>query len=135
MTQETTDLENVYPQTCLKKKGGCDGFKETSRNLEFYFIKVSKNEKRTYLTNFITVSISNGHKTKLNSNFVLALLTYQSYVTSKFSDQQKPDSNIHQPPTNELDCTQAIFDSHEMLTKKDNHLRGSELSSIHMPII
>ena len=37
------------------------------------FIKVSKNERRTYLTNFIAVSISNGYKTKLNSNFVLAL--------------------------------------------------------------
>ena len=68
-----TDLENVYPQTCLKKEEGCDGFKETSRNLEVFFIKLSKNERRTYLTNFIAVSISNGDKTKLNSNFVLAL--------------------------------------------------------------
>ena len=59
--------------TNLLKKVGCDGFKETSRNLEVFFIKVSKNERRTYLTNFIAVSISNGHKTKLNSNFVLAL--------------------------------------------------------------
>ena len=66
------DLENLYPQTCFKKEGGCDGFKETSRNLEV-FIKVSNNERRTYLTNFIAVSISNGHKSKLNSNFVLAL--------------------------------------------------------------
>ena len=69
-----TDLENLYPQTCLKKEAGCDGFKETSRNLEMFFIKVSKNERRTYLTNFIAaVSISNGHKTKLNSNFLLVL--------------------------------------------------------------
>ena len=68
-----TDLENLYPQTCLNKEGGCDGFKETSRNLDVFFIKVSKNERRTYPTNFIAVSISNGHKTKLNSNFVLAL--------------------------------------------------------------
>ena len=68
---------NLYPQTCLKKEGGCDGFKETSRNLAVFFNKVSKNERRTYLTNFIAVSISNSHKTKLNSNFVLALsLTY-----------------------------------------------------------
>ena len=52
----------------------CDGFKETSRNLEVFFIKVSKNERRTYPTNFITVSINNGPKIKLNSNFVLALL-------------------------------------------------------------
>ena len=51
----------------------CDGFKETSRNLNVFFIKVSKNERRTCLTNFIAVSIINGHKTKLNSNFVLAL--------------------------------------------------------------
>ena len=29
-----TDLENLYPQTCLKKEGGHDGFNETSRNLE-----------------------------------------------------------------------------------------------------
>ena len=68
-----TDLEDLYPQTCLKKEEGCDGFQETSRNLEVFFIKVSKNERRTYLTKFIAVSISNGHKTKLNSNFVLAL--------------------------------------------------------------
>ena len=68
-----TVLENLYPQTCLKKEEGCDGFQETSRNLEVFFIKVSNNERRTYLTNFIAVSISNGHKTKLNSNFVLAL--------------------------------------------------------------
>ena len=115
-----TDLENLYPQTCLKRRkdvmvskilqytckfkrghlhrqliqkiklgyphltwhtlnvshgihhSKCDGFKETSRNLEVFFIIDSKNE-RTYLTNFIAVSISNGHKTKLNSNFVLAL--------------------------------------------------------------
>ena len=68
-----TDLENQYPQTYLKKEGGCDDIKETSRNLEGFFIKVSKSERRTCLTNFIAVSISNGHKTKLNSNFVLAL--------------------------------------------------------------
>ena len=68
-----TDLENLYPQTCLKKEGACDGFKETSNNLEVFFIKVSKIERRTYLTNFIAVSISNGDKTKLNSKFVLAL--------------------------------------------------------------
>ena len=45
----------------------CDGFKEV------FFFKILKNERRTYLTNFIAVSISNGHITKLNSNFVLAL--------------------------------------------------------------
>ena len=56
-----------------KQKNLCDGFKETSRNLEVFFIKVSKNERRSYLTNFFAVSISNGHKIKLNSNFVLAL--------------------------------------------------------------
>ena len=68
-----TDLKNLYPQTCLKKEGGCDGFKETSRNLEVFFIKVSKNKRRTYLTNFVALSIPDGYKTKLNSNFVLAL--------------------------------------------------------------
>ena len=69
-----TDLENLWPQTCLKRReGGCDGFKETSGNLEIFFIKVSKNKRRTFLTNFIAVSISNGHKIKVNSNFVLAL--------------------------------------------------------------
>ena len=47
--------------------------KKHQKNLEVLFIRVSKNERRTYLTNFIAVSISNGHKTKLNSNFVLAL--------------------------------------------------------------
>ena len=77
-----TDLENLYPQTCLKKEGGFDGFKETSRNLEEFL--------------------------------------------EEFSHQQKPDSTIHRPPTNELDCTQAIYDSHEML-KIENHLRDSEL--------
>ena len=59
--------------TCSHKTLKCDGFKETSRNLEVFFIKVSKNERRTYLTNFIAVSISNGHKTKFNSILVLAL--------------------------------------------------------------
>ena len=68
-----TDLVNLYPQTCLKKEGECDGFKETSRTFEVFFIKVSKNERRTYLTNFIAVSINNGHQTELNSIFVLAL--------------------------------------------------------------
>ena len=48
-----TDLESLCPQTCLKKEGGCDGFKETSRNIEVFFIKVSKNERGTYLTNFL----------------------------------------------------------------------------------
>ena len=33
--------------TNLLKKGGCDGFKEASRNLEVFIIKVSKNKKRT----------------------------------------------------------------------------------------
>ena len=32
-----TDLENLYPQTCLKKEGGCDDFKEPSRNLEVFY--------------------------------------------------------------------------------------------------
>ena len=78
--------------------------------------------------------------TKLNSILIffgatIILLTYQSYVRSKFSHQQKPDSNIHRPPTNELDCTQATYDSHEMLMKIENHLRDSELRSIHMPIM
>ena len=66
-------IGDLYPQTCLKKEGGCDGFKETSRNLEVFFIKVPKNKRRTYLTNFVAMSTSKGHKIKLNSNFVLAL--------------------------------------------------------------
>ena len=69
-----TELENLYPQTCIKKEGGCDGFKETSRNLEIFFIKNSKNKRRIYLTNFVAMSISNGHKTKLNANFVLEII-------------------------------------------------------------
>ena len=40
-----TDLENLHPQTCLKKAGGCDGFRETSRNLEIFFIKVQNFQK------------------------------------------------------------------------------------------
>ena len=68
-----TDLGNLYTQTCLKKEGGCDDIKETSKNLEGFFINVSTSERRTCLTNFIAVSISNGHKTKFNSNFDLAL--------------------------------------------------------------
>ena len=63
------------------------------------------------------------------------LLTYQSYVISELSHQQKPDSNIHRPPIKELDCTQAIYDSHEMLMKIGSHLRDSELRSFHMPIV
>ena len=80
--------------------------------------------------------------TKLNSFLILfcigaiiILLTYQSYVRSKFSHQQKPDSDIHRPPTNELDCTRAIYDSHEMLMKIENPLRDLELRSIRMPIM
>ena len=80
--------------------------------------------------------------TKLNSFLILfcigaiiILLTYQPYVRSKFSHQQKPDSDIHRPPTNELDCTQAIYDSQEMLMKIENPLRDSELRSIRMPIM
>ena len=68
-----TDLENLCPLTCIQKEGGCDGFKETSRNLKIFLIRVSKNERRTYLTYFVAMSISNGHKTKLDANFVLAL--------------------------------------------------------------
>ena len=77
--------------------------------------------------------------TKLNSILILFwryhYLIDLSYVRSKFSHQQKPDSNIHRPPTNELDCIQAIYDSHEMLMKIEYHLRDSELRSIHMPIM
>ena len=78
--------------------------------------------------------------TKLNSilfffGAIIILLTYQSYVRSKFSHQQKPDSNIHRPPTIELNSTHAIYDSDEMLMNIENHLRGSELRSIHMPIM
>ena len=69
----SSDLENLYPQTCSKKGGRCDGFKEISKDLEVFFIKVSENERRSYLTNFVAVLIINGHKTKLDSNFVLAL--------------------------------------------------------------
>ena len=34
-------LGEPVPTNLLKKEGGCDGFKETSRNLEVFFIKVS----------------------------------------------------------------------------------------------
>ena len=61
------------PTKLLKKEGGHDGFKETSRNLEVCFIKVSKNKRRTYLMNFVAISISNVHKTKLNSNYLSVL--------------------------------------------------------------
>ena len=78
--------------------------------------------------------------TKLNSilfwfGAIIILLTYQSFVRRKYSHQQKPDFNIHRLPTNELDCTQAIYDSLEMLMKIENHLRDSEFRSIHMPIM
>ena len=39
-----TDLEHLYPQTCLKKEGGCDGFNETSRNLEV-LVKFQRTEE------------------------------------------------------------------------------------------
>ena len=72
-TKEPRAPQNSSAQlTASQLEKYCDGFQELSRNLEVFFIKVSNNE-RTYLTNFIAVSISNGHKTKLNSNFVLAL--------------------------------------------------------------
>ena len=72
-TKQPDRFGEPIPKNLLKKEGHCDVFKETSRNLEVFFIKVSKNKRRTYLTNFVAISISNGHKTKLNSNFVLAL--------------------------------------------------------------
>ena len=74
----------------------CDGFQETSSNLEVFFIKVSKNERRTYLTNFIAVSISNGHKTKLNSNFVLAL---SLSIICQANSRQKPTIYQQKPET------------------------------------
>ena len=64
-----TDLENLYTQTCLKKEGGCDGFKQTAWNSEV-LLKFQRTKKE--LT-WRTWSISNGHKTKLKSNSVLAL--------------------------------------------------------------
>ena len=51
----------------------CDSFKEASRKLEVFFIKVSMNKRKTYVTNLVAMSKSYGHKTKLDSNFVLAL--------------------------------------------------------------
>ena len=41
----------LIPTNSLKK--GCDGFKEASRKLEVFFIKVSKNKRRTQMTNFV----------------------------------------------------------------------------------
>ena len=43
------------------------------QNLEVSIIKVSKNKRKSHLTNFVAMSISKGHKTKFNSKFVLAL--------------------------------------------------------------
>ena len=50
------------PRNWLKNEGGCNGFKETSRYLEVFFIEVSKNKRRTYLTNFFAMSISDGQR-------------------------------------------------------------------------
>ena len=61
-------------------------------------------------------------------------MTTQPDVKSKFSHPQKPYSNIHQPPTKELDSTLAIYDFYEKLMKKENQLRDLELRSIHMSI-
>ena len=44
----------TMPTNMLKKERGCDGFKETSRSLEVFSIKISKNKRATYLTNFVT---------------------------------------------------------------------------------
>ena len=40
-----TDLENLYPKTCLKKEGRCDAFKETSRNFEVFYIKFQRTKE------------------------------------------------------------------------------------------
>ena len=59
----------LIPTNCLKKEGGFDGFKQTSRNLELFLKFRRTKEKLTWRT----LSISNGHKTKLNSISDLAL--------------------------------------------------------------
>ena len=66
---------------------------------------------------------------------IIILLTSQSYVRSKFSCQQKLDSNIHRPPTNEINCTWAMYDSQDMLMKIENHLQDSELKCVRMSIM
>ena len=47
--------------------------KKHQKNLEVFIFKVSLTKRRTYLTNFVPMSIRNGHKTNLNPNFVCAL--------------------------------------------------------------
>ena len=80
----------------------------------------------------------NGHKITLNSNSVLAYhypIGQSIMLGSNVSHQQKPDSDIHRPPTNELDCITAQNCSHEMLTKIENQLPDLELRSIHMSLL
>ena len=60
------------PTNLLEKGGRLCSFQRNIKNFRSLLI-VSKNERKTYLTNFVVMSISNGHKTKLNSNSVLAL--------------------------------------------------------------
>ena len=55
--------------TNLLRKRGSDGFKLTSRNLEV-LLKCQRTKEQI---NWRTLSISNGHKTKLYSNSVLVL--------------------------------------------------------------
>ena len=57
------------PQTCLKKEGACDGFKQSSRNSEISLKFQGMKEEHTWQT----LSIRNDHRTILNSNSVLEL--------------------------------------------------------------
>ena len=68
-----------------------------------------------------------GHQTELDANFVLALslpywpINQMSEVNSR---TQKPDSNIHKPPTIKLDCIKANYNSHEKLMKTEKKRLG-----------
>ena len=58
--------------THLLKKGGREDVivSKKHKNSNVFFIKVSKNKRRICLTTFIVMSISKGHKVKLDSFFL-----------------------------------------------------------------
>ena len=60
------------PKNCLKRREDVMVSKKHQETQKFS-IKFSNKERRTYQTNFAAMSINNGHKTKLHSNFALPL--------------------------------------------------------------
>ena len=134
-TKKNQEHHNIAPLSLQLRSynKSCDGFEETSRNLEVFSIKLSRNERRTCLTKS-TVSINNGQKTKLDSNFILALeLSYWP-----INQMPEVNSTTHRnliPTSTDLQLKNSIVSRPYMiLMKTENRVRDSELRSTHLSI-